>query len=56
MELSLLCGAKVLLIIYDDYEKKSIFYSSEDNIKSFIFDYIEKQIPFENYINNDVNF
>ena len=55
MELSLLCEAKVLLIIYDDFEKKSIFYSSEDDYKSFANEYFEKNVIAENYLNNDYN-
>jgi len=56
MELSLLCEAKVLLIIYDDFEKKSIFYSSEEDAKSFANEYFEQQKPnTENFTNRDYN-
>jgi len=55
MELSLLCEAKVLLIIYDDFEKKSIFYSSEEDYKTFANDYFEKKISADNFLNSDYN-
>ncbi len=55
MELSLLCEAKVLLIIYDDFEKKSIFYSSEEDYRSFANDYFDKKVTAENYANLDYN-
>jgi len=53
MELSLLCEAKVLLIIYDDFEKKSIFYSSEEDYKTFANDYFDKKIASEAFLNTD---
>jgi len=54
MELSLLCGANVLVIIEDNETNKNEVYSSQDDIKAFIDSFNFNLTPFQT--NNDVSF
>ena len=55
MELSLLCEVKVMMLIVDKNEKTTL-YSSENNLKNFISNYLLKQnVTKDVILNNDVN-
>jgi hypothetical protein len=52
MEISLLCGAKVMVILVDKNDK-NLTYCSEDNPENFAAKYLTKKMIQENIISND---